>query len=235
MRINKFLSETGITSRRGADKFIEAGRIEINGQKAELGSKVEPGDEVRVDGKVIQQPKRAYVYLALNKPVGITSTTERHIEGNIVDFINHPERIFHVGRLDKDSEGLILMTNDGDIVNEILRAEHEHEKEYIVTVDKPVTDEFLEKMESGVEILDTVTLPAKAERIAKHVFKLTLQQGLNRQIRRMCSALGYEVKRLQRIRIMNIRLGNLKAGEWRDLTEEEKQELFRQLDYQPKR
>ncbi|MGX7594670.1 23S rRNA pseudouridine(2604) synthase RluF [Planococcus plakortidis] len=235
MRINKFLSETGITSRRGADKFIEAGRIEINGQKAELGSKVEPGDEVRVDGKVIQQPKRAYVYLALNKPVGITSTTERHIEGNIVDFINHPERIFHVGRLDKDSEGLILMTNDGDIVNEILRAEHEHEKEYIVTVDKPVTNEFLEKMESGVEILDTVTLPAKAERIAKHVFKLTLQQGLNRQIRRMCSALGYEVKRLQRIRIMNIRLGNLKAGEWRDLTEEEKQELFRQLDYQPKR
>lgn len=235
MRINKFLSETGITSRRGADKFIDAGRVEINGQKAELGSKVEPDDEVRVDGKLVQQPERAYVYLALNKPVGITSTTERHIEGNIVDFINHPERIFHVGRLDKDSEGLILMTNDGDIVNEILRAEHEHEKEYIVTVDKPVTDTFLESMSSGVEILDTVTLPAKAERVAKHVFKLTLQQGLNRQIRRMCSALGYEVKRLQRIRIMNIRLGNMKAGEWRDLTQEEKQELFRQLDYQPKR
>ncbi len=235
MRINKFLSETGITSRRGADKFIDAGRVEINGQKAELGSKVEPGDEVQVDGKVIQQPERAYVYLALNKPVGITSTTERHIEGNIVDFINHPERIFHVGRLDKDSEGLILMTNDGDIVNEILRAEHEHEKEYIVTVDKPVTDAFLESMSSGVEILDTVTLPAKAERVAKHVFKLTLQQGLNRQIRRMCTALGYEVKRLQRIRIMNIRLANLKAGEWRDLTQEEKQELFRQLDYKPKR
>ncbi|KYG60266.1 23S rRNA pseudouridine(2604) synthase RluF [Planococcus maritimus] len=235
MRINKFLSETGITSRRGADKFIDAGRVEINGQKAELGSKVEPDDEVRVDGKLVQQPERAYVYLALNKPVGITSTTERHIEGNIVDFINHPERIFHVGRLDKDSEGLILMTNDGDIVNEILRAEHEHEKEYIVTVDKPVTDTFLESMSSGVEILDTVTLPAKAERVAKHVFKLTLQQGLNRQIRRMCSALGYEVKRLQRIRIMNIRLGNMKVGEWRDLTQEEKQELFRQLDYQPKR
>lgn len=235
MRINKFLSETGITSRRGADKFIEAGRVEINGQKAELGSKVEASDEVRVDGKIIQQPKRAYVYLALNKPVGITSTTERHIEGNIVDFINHPERIFHVGRLDKDSEGLILMTNDGDIVNEILRAENEHEKEYIVTVDKPITDEFLEKMENGVEILDTVTLPATAERIAKQVFKLTIKQGLNRQIRRMCSALGYEVRRLQRIRIMNIRLGNLKTGEWRDLTEEEKQELFRQLDYQPKR
>ena len=235
MRINKFLSETGITSRRGADKFIDAGRVEINGQKAELGSKVEPDDEVRVDGKLVQQPERAYVYLALNKPVGITSTTERHIEGNIVDFINHPERIFHVGRLDKDSEGLILMTNDGDIVNEILRAEHEHEKEYIVTVDKPVTDTFLESMSSGVEILDTVTLPAKAERVAKHVFKLTLQQGLNRQIRRMCSALGYEVKRLQRIRIMNIRLGNMKVGEWRYLKQEEKQELFRQLDYQPKR
>jgi len=235
MRINKFLSETGITSRRGADKFIEAGRVSINGQKAELGSKVEYGDEVYVDGKLIEQPERAYVYLVLNKPIGITSTTERHIDGNIVDFINHPERIFHVGRLDKDSEGLILMTNDGDIVNEILRAENEHEKEYIVTVDKPVTDEFLEKMASGVEILDTVTLPAEAEKIAKQVFKLTIKQGLNRQIRRMCTALGYEVKRLQRIRIMNLRLGNLKVGEWRNLTEDEKHELFEQLGYQPKR
>lgn len=235
MRINKFLSETGITSRRGADKFIEAGRVSINGQTAELGSKVEYGDEVYVDGKLIEQPERAYVYLVLNKPIGITSTTERHIDGNIVDFINHPERIFHVGRLDKDSEGLILMTNDGDIVNEILRAENEHEKEYIVTVDKPVTDEFLEKMASGVEILDTVTLPAKAEKIAKQVFKLTIKQGLNRQIRRMCTALGYEVKRLQRIRIMNLRLGNLKVGEWRNLTEDEKHELFEQLGYQPKR
>lgn len=235
MRINKFLSETGITSRRGADKFIEAGRVSINGQKAELGSKVEYGDEVYVDGKLIEQPERAYVYLVLNKPIGITSTTERHIDGNIVDFINHPERIFHVGRLDKDSEGLILMTNDGDIVNEILRAENEHEKEYIVTVDKPVTDEFLEKMANGVEILDTVTLPAKAEKIAKQVFKLTIKQGLNRQIRRMCTALGYEVKRLQRIRIMNLRLGNLKVGEWRNLTEDEKHELFEELGYQPKR
>lgn len=235
MRINKFLSETGITSRRGADKFIEAGRVSINGQTAELGSKVEYGDEVYVDGKLVEQPERAYVYLVLNKPIGITSTTERHIDGNIVDFINHPERIFHVGRLDKDSEGLILMTNDGDIVNEILRAENEHEKEYIVTVDKPVTDEFLEKMASGVEILDTVTLPAKAEKIAKQVFKLTIKQGLNRQIRRMCTALGYEVKRLQRIRIMNLRLGNLKVGEWRNLTEDEKHELFEQLGYQPKR
>src|SRR5690606_37725805 len=166
MRINKFLSETGITSRRGADKFIEAGRVTINDKTAELGSKVEDGDVVRVDGKIIEQPEQQYVYIALNKPVGITSTTERHIQGNIVDFVNHPLRIFHVGRLDKDSEGLILLTNDGDIVNEILRAENEHEKEYIVKVDMPVTDSFLKKMAEGVEILDTVTLPAKAEKLS---------------------------------------------------------------------
>lgn len=235
MRINKFLSETGITSRRGADKYIEAGRVTINGEKAELGSKVAQGDEVRVDGKIIEQPEREYVYIALNKPVGITSTTERHIEGNIVDFVNHKERIFHVGRLDKDSEGLILLTNDGDIVNEILRAENEHEKEYIVRVDMPITDSFLKKMEEGVEILDTVTLPAKAEKLTKYIFKLTIKQGLNRQIRRMCSALGYEVRSLQRIRIMNIRLGDLPVGEWRDLTDGERNELFKELDYKPKR
>lgn len=235
MRINKFLSETGITSRRGADKFIDAQRVTINGRMAELGSKVEPGDEVRVDGKVIEQPKKQYVYLALNKPVGITSTTERHIEGNIVDFVNHPERIFHVGRLDKDSEGLILLTNDGDIVNEILRAENEHEKEYIVKVDMPLTESFLQKMENGVEILDTITLPAKAEKLSKYTFRLTIKQGLNRQIRRMCSALGYEVRKLQRVRIMNIVLGDLAVGEWRDLSKEEREELFEQLQYTPKR
>ena len=235
MRINKFLSETGITSRRGADKFIDAGRVTINGKPAELGSKVEAGDEVRVDGKVIEQPKQQYVYLVLNKPVGITSTTERHIEGNIVDFVNHPERIFHVGRLDKDSEGLILLTNDGDIVNEILRAENEHEKEYIVKVDMPITESFLAKMEEGVEILDTKTLPAKADKLSTYTFKLTIRQGLNRQIRRMCTALGYEVRALQRVRIMNILLGDLAAGEWRDLTEEERNELFAKLDYTPKR
>ncbi|WP_033541863.1 23S rRNA pseudouridine(2604) synthase RluF [Planococcus sp. CAU13] len=235
MRINKFLSETGITSRRGADKYIEDGRVTINGKPAELGSKVQAGDEVRVDGKIIEQPEREYIYIALNKPVGITSTTERHIEGNIVDFVNHQERIFHVGRLDKDSEGLILLTNDGDIVNEILRAENEHEKEYIVRVDMPITDSFLKKMEEGVEILDTVTLPAKAEKLTKYIFKLTIKQGLNRQIRRMCSALGYEVRSLQRIRIMNIRLGDLPVGEWRDLADDERDELFRQLDYKPKR
>jgi 23S rRNA pseudouridine2604 synthase len=235
MRINKFLSETGITSRRGADKFIDGGRVTINGQLAELGSKVQPGDQVHVDGKLIEQPEEEYVYIALNKPVGITSTTERHIAGNIVDFVNHPLRIFHVGRLDKDSEGLILLTNDGDIVNEILRAENEHEKEYIVKVDMPVTESFLKKMSEGVEILDTKTLPAKAEKISKYTFRLTIKQGLNRQIRRMCQALGYEVKSLKRVRIMNIHLGSLEVGAWRDLTDNERNELFRALGYKPKR
>ncbi|ANU27216.1 pseudouridine synthase [Planococcus versutus] len=235
MRINKFLSETGITSRRGADKFIEAGRVKINGKLAELGSKVESEDEVKVDDKIIEQPKQNYVYLALNKPVGITSTTERHIEGNIVDFVNHAERIFHIGRLDKDSEGLILLTNDGDIVNEILRVENEHEKEYIIKVDMPITESFLAKMEEGVEILGTKTLPAKAHKLSAYTFKLTLRQGLNRQIRRMCSALGYEVQALQRVRIINILLGDLPVGEWRDLTDSERNELFNQLDYIPKR
>ncbi len=235
MRINKFLSETGITSRRGADKFIEAGRVTINGKLAELGSKVEAKDEVKVDGQTIEQPKKNYVYLALNKPVGITSTTERRIKGNIVDFVNHPERIFHIGRLDKDSEGLILLTNDGDIVNEILRVENEHEKEYIVQVDMPITESFLAKMEEGVEILGTTTLPATAQKLSPYTFKLTLRQGLNRQIRRMCSALGYEVRSLQRVRIINILLSDLPVGEWRDLTDTERNELFTQLDYTPKR
>lgn len=234
MRINKYLSETGIVSRRGADQWITAGRVTINGKQAELGSQVEEGDDVRVDGKPVKTEEQL-VYIALNKPVGITSTTERHIKGNIVDFVNHPLRIFHIGRLDKDSEGLILLTNDGDIVNEILRVEGRHEKEYIVTVDKPITPEFLKKMSSGVEILGTVTLPARVEKLSKNVFKIILMQGLNRQIRRMCSALGYNVRGLQRIRIMNIKLGNLPVGKWRDLTEQEKKELFLELDYQPKR
>lgn len=230
MRINKFLAETGIISRRGADKWIEEGRVTINGMPASVGSKVEDGDTVCVDGKPVQREEQL-VYIALNKPVGITSTTEKHIEGNVVDFVNHPLRIFHIGRLDKDSEGLLLLTNDGDIVNEILRAEHHHEKEYVVQVDKPITEQFLKRMAGGVEILDTTTLPCKVEKISSHVFKIILEQGLNRQIRRMCSALGYSVKRLQRIRIMNIHLGNLKVGQWRDLTEKERTELFRLLDY----
>lgn len=234
MRINKYLSEAGIVSRRGADKWIEDGRIMINGVKAELGSKVEPGDEVRADGNLVKH-EDPYVYIVLNKPVGITSTTERHIQGNIVDFVNHPLRIFHIGRLDKDSHGLILLTNDGDIVNEILRAENEHEKEYIVKVDQPITQDFLQEMAGGVEILDTKTLPCKMEKLSSNIFKITLTQGLNRQIRRMCTALGYEVKSLQRVRIMNISIDNLQIGQWRELTKDELSELFSMLNYTPKR
>jgi 23S rRNA pseudouridine2604 synthase len=234
MRINKFLSEAGIVSRRGADKWIEDGRVTINGKPAELGSRVEQGDEVRVDGKPAKTEEQL-VYIVLNKPVGITSTTERHIEGNVVDFVNHPLRIFHIGRLDKDSDGLLLLTNDGDIVNEILREEHGHEKEYIVTVDRPITKDFVRKMESGVEILDTITKPCKVKQLGPRKFNITLTQGLNRQIRRMCSALGYNVRRLQRTRIMNIHLGNLPIGQWRDLTDKELKEMFQMLDYEPKR
>ncbi len=234
MRINKYLSETGIVSRRGADKWIEEGRITINGELATVGSQVNEGDVVCVDGKPVKKEEEL-VYIALNKPVGITSTTEKHIKGNVVDFVGHSKRIFHIGRLDKDSEGLLLLTNDGDIVNEILRAENHHEKEYIVQVDKPITDQFLKKMSSGVKILDTVTLPCKVEKVSSQVFKIILEQGLNRQIRRMCSALGYTVKRLQRIRIMNIHLGNLKVGQWRDLTDKEKYDLFKLLNYTPKK
>lgn len=234
MRINKYLSEAGIVSRRGADKWIEDGRITINGQLAELGSKVEDGDDVRADGKPVKTEEQL-VYIALNKPVGITSTTERHIEGNVVDFVNHPLRVFHIGRLDKDSDGLLLLTNDGDVVNEILREEHGHEKEYIVTVDKTITQEFIDKMESGVRILGTTTKPCKVKKIGPRTFNITLTQGLNRQIRRMCSALGYNVRKLQRTRILNIRLGNLPIGKWRDLTEKELDEMFKMMNYEPKR
>ncbi|MEK4231183.1 23S rRNA pseudouridine(2604) synthase RluF [Solibacillus sp. FSL H8-0538] len=233
MRINKFLSETGIVSRRGADKWVEEGRVTINGVLATVGSQVETGDDVHVDGKPVQKEEQL-VYIVLNKPVGITSTTEKHIKGNVVDFIGHPLRVFHIGRLDKDSEGLLLLTNDGDIVNEILRAENHHEKEYVVQVDQPITEDFLLDMASGVEILDTKTLPCRVEKISSHVFKIILEQGLNRQIRRMCSALGYSVKRLQRIRIMNIHIGNLKVGQWRDLTAKERTDLFKLLNYTPK-
>ncbi|WP_413305009.1 23S rRNA pseudouridine(2604) synthase RluF [Bacillus sp. 1P10SD] len=233
MRINKFISESGKSSRRGADKLISEGRVTINGKVAQIGSQVEPGDDVRIDGSPVKVTNN-YVYIALNKPVGITSTTERHVKGNIVDFVNHPLRIFHIGRLDKESEGLILLTNDGDIVNEILRAENKHEKEYIVTVDKPITPEFLKRMSEGVEILDTKTLPCKVTQLSKYVFQIILTQGLNRQIRRMCSALGYQVGRLQRTRIMNIHLGNLPVGQWRDLSKKEREQLFLELNYEPK-
>lgn len=229
MRINKFISETGICSRREADAYIQARRVTINGDTAELGSTVEPGDIVKIDGKQIGK-KRKQVYIALNKPVGITSTTERHVRGNIVDFVNHKERIFPIGRLDKDSQGLILLTNDGDIVNKILRAENNHEKEYIVTVDKPITDSFLQGMASGVRILGTKTKPCKVRRVSDTVFKIILTQGLNRQIRRMCQAFGYKVVKLKRIRIMNIKLGGLKIGEWRNLTGNELSELMKLIE-----
>ena len=233
LRLNKYISEAGKASRRGADKLISEGRVTINGKVAKIGSQVEPGDDVRVSGDPIRMA-RNYVYIALNKPVGITSTTEKNVKGNIIDLVNHPLRIYNVGRLDKDSDGLILLTNDGDIVNEILRAENKHEKEYIVTVDKPITPEFLKKMANGVEILDTKTLPCEVIQLSKYVFQIILTQGLNRQIRRMCEALGYEVYRLQRTRIMNIHLGSLPVGQWRDLSKKERTQLFQELNYQPK-
>ncbi len=233
LRLNKYISESGKTSRRGADKLISEGRVTINGKVAKIGSQVEPGDDVRVSGNPIRVA-RNYVYIALNKPVGITSTTEKNVKGNIIDLVNHPLRIFNIGRLDKDSDGLILLTNDGDIVNEILRAENKHEKEYIVTVDKPITPEFLKRMAGGVKILGTKTLPCEVIQLSKYVFQITLTQGLNRQIRRMCEALGYDVYRLQRTRIMNIHLGNLPVGQWRDLSKKERKQLFHDLNYEPK-
>ena len=222
MRLNKYISETGICSRREADAWIEQGRVSVNGKPVELGTKVEPGDEVRVNGRLIGAKKKQ-IYIALNKPVGITCTTERHIKGNIVDFVNHPDRIFPIGRLDKDSEGLILLTNNGDIVKEILRVENGHEKEYIVTVDKPLTADFLAGMSRGVRLpeLEVTTKPCRTSRVAERTFRIVLTQGLNRQIRRMCEVFGYEVRRLQRVRIINLKLGALKPGQWRDLTAEE--------------
>jgi 23S rRNA pseudouridine2604 synthase len=220
MRLNKYISETGLCSRREADKWIEAGRVTCNGTLAALGTRVSDSDEVRVDGKLLE-PKKKQIYIALNKPVGITCTTEAHIEGNIIDLIGHTERIFPIGRLDKDSEGLILLTNDGDIVNEILRAENNHEKEYIVTVDRPITDLSLNMMADGVKIMGKVTKSCKVSRINEKTFRMILTQGLNRQIRRMCSALGYRAQRLQRVRIINIDLGSLAVGKWRELTESE--------------
>jgi 23S rRNA pseudouridine2604 synthase len=220
MRLNKHIAESGLCSRREADAWISAGRVTVNGAKGELGTQVAPGDEVRIDGRPLPARKRT-IYLALHKPRGITSTTERDVPGNIVDFVGHPERIFPVGRLDKDSEGLILLTNDGDIVNEILRAERGHEKEYRVTVEPAVTPTFLAMMAKGVRIGAEKTKPAVVRRLSANEFSIVLIQGLNRQIRRMCSALGWRVQRLVRVRIMHIRLGELPPGRWRELTPEE--------------
>jgi 23S rRNA pseudouridine2604 synthase len=223
LRLNKFISETGVCSRRQADALIAAGRVTINGKRAGLGVQVAAGDVVKVDGEQVgrARDKPKPIYIALNKPVGITCTTERHVPGNIIDFVDHEERIFPIGRLDKESEGLILLTNDGDIVNEILRAEHHHEKEYLVAVDRPITDEFLERMAGGVRIPDGMTKRCKVFRVDGRVFRIILTQGMNRQIRKMCEALGYQVMALQRIRIMHIELGTLKVGRWRNLHEGE--------------
>jgi 23S rRNA pseudouridine2604 synthase len=225
-RLNKALSESGYCSRRQADALIEQGRVTLNNTKVSLGDRVMPGDEIRVDGKLISKSDNL-VYIVLNKPIGITCTTDQRIDGNVVDFINHKERIFHVGRLDKPSEGLLLMTNDGDIVNKILRAGNHHEKEYIVTVNRPINNDFIKRMSSGIPLheLDTITKKCKVEQVSRFVFKIILVQGLNRQIRRMCDYLGYDVIKLLRIRIMNISLGNLEVGKWRDLSEEEINDL----------
>ncbi len=223
MRLNKYLSESGACSRREADTYIAEGRVTINGVPAGLGAQVNDGDDVRLDGDRVGQARKKTrpVYIALNKPVGITCTTERSVDGNIVDFVDHPERVFPIGRLDKDSQGLILLTNDGDIVNEVLRAEHNHEKEYVVGVDRPITPELVQSMASGVRLSDATTKPCKIEKLGAKVFKIILTQGLNRQIRRMCEAHGYTVEFLERVRIMHIKLGQLPIGRWRNLSEPE--------------
>ncbi|MBN8567573.1 MAG: 23S rRNA pseudouridine(2604) synthase RluF [Flavobacteriales bacterium] len=223
-RINKFLSETGFCSRREADKLIEQKRVIINGTIAEMGTKILDTDEVRVDGKLIREKREKPIYLAFHKPVGVECTTNLNVKNNIVDYINYPERIFPIGRLDKASEGLIFMTNDGDIVNKILRARNNHEKEYIVTVDRPITDRFIQRMGNGVPILDTVTRKCKVEQISKYIFRIVLTQGLNRQIRRMCEYLGYEVTALKRTRIINITL-DIPVGRYRELNDVEIKEL----------
>ncbi|WP_026953631.1 23S rRNA pseudouridine(2604) synthase RluF [Algoriphagus vanfongensis] len=227
IRINKYLSEVGFCSRREADKLLEKGRITINGKTPELGTKVGPQDQVEVDGKPVGKPIQDHTYIAFNKPVGIVSTTDTKGEKhNIIDYIKHPNRIFPIGRLDKDSEGLIFLTSEGDIVNKILRASNNHEKEYIVTVDKPIDDRFIQRMASGIPILGTVTKKCIVTRVSKRKFRIILTQGLNRQIRRMCEYLGYSVTQLIRVRIMNVHL-DLPTGKWRDLTDKELQEINR--------
>lgn len=220
--LNKFISDTGYCSRREADHLITSGRVLLNDQPAQLGNRYKPGDVVEVDGSIITAAKKEKrVYLALNKPIGITTTTETHIKDNIISFVGHPKRIFPIGRLDKDSEGLIFLTNDGDIINKILRAGNNHEKEYIVRVNKPINSAFVKQMSSGVHILETTTLPCKVEMTGRQTFRITLTQGLNRQIRRMCEALGYAVTGLQRVRIMNVKLDKLAVGKWRYLSDAE--------------
>jgi 23S rRNA pseudouridine2604 synthase len=232
MRLNNYISSTGICSRREADKLIQQNKVLINGKIAQVGQTVEPGDVVKVNGKKLVQKKND-VYIALNKPVGITCTTERHIKGNIIDYINYPERIFPVGRLDKPSEGLIILTNDGTIVNQILRSENNHEKEYVVTVNKNITEEFIKNMSNGVRIFNpvtnkhVVTNKCKVTKVNNRTFKIILSQGLNRQIRRMCEVFGYEVMKLQRVRIMDLTLKGIAPGKWRKLTHTEVEGLLK--------
>ncbi|MHB1391668.1 MAG: 23S rRNA pseudouridine(2604) synthase RluF [Clostridia bacterium] len=229
IRINKYISEKGLCSRREADEIIRQGRVTINGEKAEMGSKVYPGDIVKLGGKSLK-PKERPVYLAFNKPPGIVSTTDQKEKDNIIDFISFPKRIFPIGRLDKESEGLIFLTSDGDIVNKILRAGNNHEKEYIVTVNKPITEGFVESMAKGVRILGTVTKNCRTTQMSKYMFRIILTEGMNRQIRRMCGVFGYEVVTLKRVRIMNVMLGSLPIGQWRYLTQYELKTINRLIE-----
>ena len=224
INLNKYISSTGICSRREAEKLITSGQVTINGKPTELGNRVTDGDVVKINGKLLKSKPKT-LYIAFNKPVGIVCTTDSKERKNIVKFINHPERLFPIGRLDKPSEGLIFLTNDGDIVNKILRAGNNHEKEYIVTVNQKITDVFIQKMGSGIPILGTITKNCKVEKINDFTFKIILTQGLNRQIRRMCEYLNYEVKKLKRTRIMNVNLRNLELGQWRELTSVELQQI----------
>lgn len=234
VRLNKYLSEAGVCSRREADRLIETGRVTVDGKPAQTGMKVVPGQEVRVGKKLVSKGDEM-VILAVNKPRGIVCTEEKRERNSIVRFLDYPIRVTYIGRLDKDSRGLLLMTNNGDIINRMMRAANYHEKEYKVTVDKEITDEFLEKMAGGVPILDTVTRPCKVRKIGKYTFSIILTQGLNRQIRRMCEALGYEVKDLLRVRVMNIRLGSLKEGEYREVTDAELEKLYELIQNSPTR
>ncbi|MGL5388395.1 MAG: 23S rRNA pseudouridine(2604) synthase RluF [Enterobacterales bacterium] len=231
IRLNKYISESGICSRRDADRYIEQGNVFINGKRVALGDRVFAGDVVKVNGQLIEpRNEDNLIFIALNKPVGIVSTTEDGEKDNIVDFVNHSTRVFPIGRLDKDSQGLIFLTNHGDLVNKILRAGNDHEKEYLVTVNKPVTDDFIRGLGAGVPMLGTVTKKCKVKKEAPFVFRIVLVQGLNRQIRRMCEHFGYEVTKLERTRIMNVGLSGLPLGEWRDLTDDELVELFKLIE-----
>jgi len=232
VRLNKFISESGLCSRREADRFIEEGQVTLNGRLAVVGDKVNPGDSVRVNGRLIAaQDKERFVFIALNKPVGIVSTTDPAEPNNIEKFVGHRTRIFPIGRLDKDSQGLIFLTSNGDLVNKILRAGNQHEKEYIVTVHKPVTPEFIQGMANGVPILGTRTKRCKVQRLSTFVFKMVIVEGMNRQIRRMCEYFGYEVRKLERTRIMNVRLGQLQVGQWRNLTAAEVAEIMKSIEH----